>query len=164
MQYSCKRLSKNPHDTMGKAMITAKHHNMLFLFLLLLAVSFLVEQGYSQTTYPVSYGPPYYNSSKYPAYGGRPSNTVSGAIDNWWDAYRDFWGSSARNCTYHLILYENGETTGLYAYMGLRGGCTGSDRILGTPYCPPGSTLQGSLCIGQEVRSKNLGPPPNRCE
>ncbi len=100
-----------------------------------------------------SYGPPFYNSSKY-SYGGHPSNTVDGAISNWWTAYQAYWHVA---CSYNLTRYDDGTTTGYFASMKLTKGCGGGDSILGTAFCPTGFTLKDSMCQSEVDSEKNFG-------
>ena len=127
---------------------------------LLVIISFSSIANSAVITEPPQYGAPYYNTSRY-SYGGHPGNTVSEAIDNWWAAYRAYWGV---NCSYDLTLYDDGYTSGYFAHMQLKNGCGGGDTIVGTAYCSNGLTLINSQCVGQLPNEKNLGAPDaERC-
>lgn len=115
-------------------------NKIIYMLLSLFFISSLSVQAQEYTTF---YGPPYYNTST-ASYSGHPSNTVSGAIENWWTGYQAYWHVSS--CTYILTEYENGTETGIFAHMQLTNGCTGDDVIRGT-----------AVAVEQE---KNFGPVP----
>ena len=110
------------------------------MLLSLFFISSLSVQAQENITF---YGPPYYNTGAY-RFGGDPSNTVSGAIENWWTAYQAYYHVSS--CSYILTEYENGPETGCFALMQLTNGCTGGNTINGT-----------AVVVEQE---KNFGPVP----
>ncbi len=101
-----------------------------------------------------TYAAPYYSYSHY--MGNAPSYTVQGAIYNWWAAYKAYW--HAPHCYYDLTLLQDGPITGCFAFMLLRGGCSGNDEILGTPYCPAGYELiKNNQC--QSALENSFGQP-----
>ena len=120
------------------------------------AVAVIAPSTRAATPIPQLYAAPYFNISTYP-YGGNPASSVGGAIAKWWPAYVAYWGMP--NCSYNVISFSDGPTTGLFAKAPVFNGCGGTETFKGTLQCPSGYQLVSSQCQpnGQPVPDKNRG-------